>query len=280
MGFYSPETLVKDAQRHGLRFRPVDISKSKYFCSLETDGKTRYVRLGLNYVHGLKGDTARKIEAESAAAPFRNMRDLIRRVPELQKDEIAALAELGALNGLPKDKMDQHRRGSLWQAQLALQPVGELLEEAANDGVLSPLAPMNERQRTGADFANSGVSIGKHPMTYHREQLNALEVMDAATAKQQRNGMVLTVAGCVITRQRPGTAKGFVFLSLEDESGIINVIVQPGLYELRRQVCNSSPYLLVKGVLQSTSGVISLKAGELEDLPLSGATVLASHDFH
>jgi error-prone DNA polymerase len=280
MGFYAPETLVKDAQRHGLRFRPVDVSKSKYFCSLETDGKTHYVRLGLNYVHGLNGGTARKIAAESALEPFRSMRDLVRRVPELQKDEMAALAELGALNGLPKEKADKHRRGSLWQAQLALQPVGELLEDAADDGTVSPLAPMNEKQRTYADFANSGVSIGKHPMTYHRQRLNTHGVMDAATAKRQRDGMVLTVAGCVITRQRPGTAKGFVFLSLEDESGIMNVIVQPGLYELRRQVCNGSPYLLVKGVLQSTSGVISLKAGDLEELPLHGSAVIASHDFH
>jgi error-prone DNA polymerase len=277
MGFYSPETLVKDAQRHGLRFRPVDISKSKYLCSIESDGKTKYVRLGLNYVNGLRAATARQIAAES---PFQSMRDLVRRVPELQKDEIASLSELGALNSLPKEKTDRHRRGALWQAQLALQPVGELLEGAADDGATSPLAPMNEKQRTYADFANSGVSIGKHPMSYHRARLDGLKVMDAATAKQQRNGMVLTVAGCVITRQRPGTAKGFVFLSLEDETGIMNVIVQPALYEQRRQICNGSPYLLVKGILQSTSGVISLKAGELYELPVTGAAVMASHDFH
>jgi error-prone DNA polymerase len=279
MGFYSPETLVKDAQRHGLRFRPVDISKSKYLCSLETDGKTHYVRLGLNYVNGLNGTTARKIAAESALAPFRDMRDLVRRIPDLQKDEIANLAELGALNRLPKDKSDRHRRGALWQAQLALQPVGELLEAAADDGSLSPLAPLNEKQRTYADFVNSGVSIGRHPMAYHRERLRSEGVMDAATAKQQRDGMVLTVAGCVITRQRPGTAKGFVFLSLEDETGIFNIIVQPALYEKRRQVCNGSPYLLVKGVLQSTSGVISLKAGDLQELRLRDTAAIPSHDF-
>ncbi len=280
MGFYSPETLVKDAQRHGLRFRPVDILKSKYLCSIETDGKTLYLRLGLNYVNGLNGTTARKIAAESSVAPFRDMRDLVRRVPELQKDEIASLAELGALNMLPKEKTDRHRRGALWQSQLALQPVGELLEAAADDGVKSPLAAMNERQRTYADFANSGVSIGKHPMAYHRARLQNMGVMDAATARQQRDGMFLTIAGCVITRQRPGTAKGFVFLSIEDESGIVNVIVEPNLYARRRQICNGSPYLLLKGILQSTSGVISLKAGDIEELELRGAAVLSSHDFH
>jgi error-prone DNA polymerase len=110
--------------------------------------------------------------------------------------------------------------------------------------------------------------------------LNALKVMDAATAKRQRNGMVLSIAGCVITRQRPGTAKGFVFLSIEDETGIMNIIVQPALYDLRRQICNTSPYLLIKGILQSTSGVISLKAGEIQELPVAGAAMVASHDFH
>jgi error-prone DNA polymerase len=280
MGFYSPETLVKDAQRHGLRFRPVEVSKSSYLCSLEWDGKTRYVRLGLNYVRGLHSEAAKKIAAESLVAPFVSMRDLVTRVPQLQKDEIASLAELGALNGLPKEKSDRQRRGALWQAQLALQPVGELLEAVAGDGTVSPLIPMNETQRTFADFANSGVSIGKHPMSYHRERLQRMGVMDAAMAKRQRNGMVLTVGGCVITRQRPGTAKGFVFLSLEDETGIMNVIVQPDLYERCKQICNGSPYLLIKGVLQSTSGVISVKAGELLELVVSGAAVLNSHDFH
>jgi error-prone DNA polymerase len=233
--------------------------------------------LGLNYVNGLNAGTARKIASMS---PFSSMRDLVRRVPELQKDEIASLSELGALNSLPKDKADQHRRGALWQAQLALQPVGELLEAASDDGAVSPLAPMSEKQRTYADFANSGVSIGRHPMSYHRQRLNALKVMDAATAKRQRNGMVLSIAGCVITRQRPGTAKGFVFLSIEDETGIMNIIVQPALYDLRRQICNTSPYLLIKGILQSTSGVISLKAGEIQELPVAGAAMVASHDFH
>jgi error-prone DNA polymerase len=201
-------------------------------------------------------------------------------VPALQKDEIAALAELGAINSLPKEKADRHRRGALWQAQLALQPVGELLEAAAEDGELSPLAPMNAGQRTYADFNNSGLTIGKHPMAHYRERMRAMGVLDAATAKAQRDGLLLKVAGCVITRQRPGTAKGFVFLSLEDETGIVNIIVQPPLYERCREVCNSAPYLLIKGVLQSTMGVISLKAGEIEALTFRDAAVMSSHNFH
>ncbi len=280
MGFYSPATLVKDAQRHGQRFRPVDILRSDYRCTVESEGKSKYVRLGFNYVRGLTSATAQHIEAERRAAPFRSMRDLVRRIPELQKNEMAALAELGALNALPKEKADRQRRGALWQSQLALQPVGELLEGAADDGVGSPLSPMTDRQRTFADFSNSGITIGKHPMAHHREQMRALGAMDAATAKAQRDGMVLTVAGCVITRQRPGTAKGFVFLSLEDETGVVNIIVQPPLFDRYRDACSTAPYLIIKGVLQSMSGVVSVKAGEIKELHLAQAAVMESHDFH
>ncbi len=280
MGFYSPATLVKDAQRHGQRFRPVDILRSDYPCKVETDGKAMYVRLGLNYVTGLSSATARKIEQERKQNEFRSLRDLIRRVPELQKDEISALAELGALNALPKDKADRHRRGALWQAELALQPVGELLEPATNDTTVSPLQPMTAGQRTYADFDNSGLTIGKHPMSYYRERMRQMGVMDAATAKAQRDGMLLKVAGCVITRQRPGTAKGFVFMSLEDETGIVNIIVQPDLFDRKRQICTCAPYVLIKGVLQSITGVISVKAADIEELSFRDSAIMRSHDFH
>lgn len=280
MGFYSPATLVKDAQRHGQRFRPVDVLRSDFRCTVETDGKARYVRLGLNHVRGLAGATARNIEYERKRRPFQSLHDLVSRVPELQKDEMAALSELGALNALPKQKSDRHRRGALWQAQLALQPVGELLEPAVDDSVASPLTPMNPGQRTFADFSNSGVSIGVHPMAHFRNRVQEMGVMDAATAKAQRDGMLLRVAGCVITRQRPGTAKGFVFLSLEDETGIVNIIVQPDLFNRRREACTTAPYVIVKGVLQSMSGVISVKAGDIEELRVRDAAVMQSHDFH
>ena len=280
MGFYSPATLVKDAQRHHQRFRPVDVLRSDFLCTVETDGKQKYVRLGLNYVRGLNSATAHKIEEERKLYPFTSLRDLVRRVPELQKDEVAALAELGALNCLPKDKSDRHRRGALWQSQLALQPIGELLEPAVEDGAPSPLEPLLAVQRTKADFSNSGLTIGKHPMTYYRARMRQMGVMDAATAKAQRDGMLLRVAGCVITRQRPGTAKGFVFLSLEDETGIVNIIVQPDLFDRKRQACTNAPYVVVKGVLQSISGVISVKAGDVDPLPFGDAVTVASHDFH
>lgn len=280
MGFYNAATLVKDAQRHGLRFLPVDIQLSDYLCTVKDFGRHKKVRLGLNYVRGLATATAHAIVAQRKIESFRSMRDLVRRVPALQKDEISTLSELGALNALPRSPADQHRRGALWQAELALQPVGELLEDTSADGAESPLAAMTPGQRTTADFSNSGISIGKHPMAYHRQRMEAMQVMDAATAKSQRDGLLLQVAGCVITRQRPGTAKGFVFLSLEDETGIINIIVRPDLFDRRRKICTTSPYLLIKGVLQSTMGVIAVKAGEIEELSFRESAVMQSHDFH
>ena len=220
------------------------------------------------------------IERERKIRPFHSLRDLVRRVPELQKDELAALGELGALNALPEHPEDRHRRGSLWQAELALQPVGDLLERAAVDGEASPLAPMTDGQRTNADFRNSGLTIGKHPMAFHRAQMNQQGIFDAATAKQQRNGLILAVAGCVITRQRPGTAKGFVFLSLEDETGVVNVIIRPDLFDRRREICSTAPYVLVRGVLQSIHGVVSVKAAAIEQLSFKDTVVVQSHDFH
>ena len=201
------------------------------------------------------------------------------RVPALNKNEIAALAELGALNELPKDQTDRHRRGAAWQASIAARPVGPLLEGVAEENDTSPLVPLTPTQRVFADFARSGLTIGKHPMAFHRARLAAMGVLDSATAKAQRNGAIVRVAGCVITRQRPGTAKGFVFLSLEDETGIVNIIVRPDLFDRKADVCVREPYLLIKGILQNMSNVISVKAADMEGLSL-GAKTVTSHDFH
>jgi error-prone DNA polymerase len=149
-----------------------------------------------------------------------------------------------------------------------------------DEGELSPLARMTPTQRTRADFENSNLTIGKHPMTYHRGEMDKLGVLDAQNAKSQRNGAIVKVAGCVITRQRPGTAKGFVFLTLEDETGLVNVIVEPQLFDKFRHACTSAPYVLVKGVLQSIWGVVSEKAAVVEELQFPNTTVLESHDFH
>lgn len=279
MGFYSSSTLVSDARRHGQRFRPVDVMRSQYDCTIETEGKIRYVRLGLNYVKGLRAQTARALVVARNAAPFTSLRDLVRRVPLLNKKELAILAELGALNALPKQEQDRHRRGALWQATAAARPVGELLEAAVNDSEMSPLDAMTPKERVYSDFRNSGLTIGRHPMSFHRPHLRESGVLDSEQAKRQRNGAIIQIAGCVITRQRPGTAKGFVFLSLEDETGIVNVVVHPDLFERQKTACVAEPYVCIKGIVQNTWNVVSIKAADVQPLAL-GQQTIQSHDFH
>lgn len=279
MGFYSPATLVKDAQRHGQHFRPVDVMHSAYECTIETEGTTRVVRLGLNYVKGLRSRSALALLTARNMAPFRSLRDLVHRVPQLNQKELATLAELGALNGLPQHAVDRHRRGALWQVSAARREVGDLLESSVEDSGPSPLEAMTPTQRVYSDFENSGVSIGKHPMSFCRARLRDEGILTSLQAKEELNGQRVRVAGCVITRQRPGTAKGFVFLSLEDEIGIVNVIVHPDLFERHKIPCVSAPYLIVEGTLQNTWKVISVKASYIEPL-LLGRQVVPSHDFH
>ena len=279
MGFYSPATLIKDAQRHGQRFLPVDVTCSEGQCTIETRGETRFVRMGFKYARGVRSSSAHAIVQARQAAPFTSLRDLVRRVPQLNKKELSTLAQLGALNALTQSPEDRHRRGALWQVSAAARPVGELLESSVEDSTISKLTPMTHKQRILTDFLNSGVSIGRHPMSFYRSQMQERGILTSEQAKQARNGQFVRVAGCVICRQRPGTAKGFVFLSLEDEIGIVNVIVKPDIFDQFKAICVSEPYVAVCGTLQNTWSVISVKAQELHALPFGRETV-SSHDFH
>jgi len=247
MGFYHPATLVKDAQRHGLHFLPVDVQQSEWKCTLQTGDCLRNsapaiageidladrgnslavsslprrqwsVRLGLNYVRGLRKETA---EAIVAARPFSSINDLVRRVRGIRKDELRMLAEIGAFHALGVD-----RRSALWEAERALRPAGPLFEALETAEPASPLTAMNTPERIRADFYGTGVTIGPHPMRLYREGLRARGVLAAEDLKYTHHGRTVRVAGCVICRQRPGTAKGFMFLSLEDETGIANAIVE------------------------------------------------------
>ena len=276
MGFYSPLTLVKDAQRHGLHFKPVDVMQSQWRCTIEEHAGDRWVRLGFNYVRGFNENTAKAIVAERERASFSGIRDLVARVPSLRKNELNKLAAIGALNF----KLGaNHRRDALWQSELAIRPVSELLEPAARDVEKSPLAPMDAVERLHADFHHTGLTIGKHPMSFHRRKMNELGVFTAAGVRREPDGRWVSVAGCVICRQRPGTAKGFVFLSLEDETGIANVIVEPDLFDAERTTLVNAPYLRIDGVLQNQQGVVSVKAHSVRALDSSLARV-DSHDFH
>ncbi len=270
MGFYSPAILIKDAQRHGLRVLPVDIVKSDWPCTVEGMD----LRLGLRYARGLRAGSGEAILRARAERPFSSIDDLALRVRELRKDEINRLAEIGALNSL--DRI--HRRDALWQAQRAILPVGPLLEPQEETGQPSPLAPMNTEERLWADYRGTGMTIGKHPMAHRRAEMNALGVTRAIDLAKVPDGRIVRIAGTVIVRQRPGTAKGFVFLSMEDETGIMNAIINPQTFDRYKFEVLGERFLIIKGVLQNLDGVISVKAAHVEGMRAGAAA--ESHDFH
>jgi len=284
MGFYAPATIVKDAQRHGLKVRPVDVTKSDYLCTLERMGVSEFaLRLGLNYTRGLREQAAKAIVQERVRAPFTSIDDLARRVPELRRDELVKLAQIGALNNIGAAEISRnglrlHRRDALWQAERAARFPGSLLESIPAPDSASPLRQMNSEERLVADFDGTGLTVGPHPMQYRRDELNAMRVRRAADLAELPNGIFVRIAGNVIARQRPGTAKGFIFLSLEDETGISNAIITPDLYEHNRLTVQEH-FLLIEGTLQNLDNVISVKASKVTPLPISAART-PSHDFH
>jgi len=292
MGFYAPATLVKDAQRRGVRFAPVDVQVSDWTCRIQEDGA---IRMGLMYVQGLREEVGRKIPSGvDVILRFSSMDDLIARTG-LRRDELRMLAEAGALTSLGGD-----RRSALWQAERAARPAGPLLmddqplgmeaealasappaeaEASASMRKKTPLKQMTLTERVSADYAATGLTIGPHPMALVRKNLAARGVLRASDLALWRPGRRVRVAGAVITRQRPGTAKGFVFLSLEDETGIANAILTPDVFASYRRAAVDAPYLLIEGVLQNQDGAVSVKADRLEVLTGAGPRA-PSHDFH
>src|SRR5256885_9297427 len=229
MGFYSPATLVKDAQRHGLRVRAIDVTRSDWLCTLEKKGDESVLRLGLRYVKGLCEDAGREIVRQREMRAFHSIDDLRIRVPALQKSELTALAAIGALNFV-EGKPGFHRRDALWQIERASRHPGPLLEGCdeslesrdneneqteSSQNKHSPLMTMTPEARLVADFRNTGMTVGPHPMSYHRRNLRQQRILSASDLHNITDRTSARVAGTVIARQRPGTAKGFVFLSLE-----------------------------------------------------------------
>ncbi len=455
MGFYSPATIVKDAQRHGLKLLPVDVTKSEWNCTLETVLSTQYsvhsedlaaerrhnaahgpstalrvnssrgsdtgdgeapegrknqphkgqnfkaqggssgnrtedwaeshgdgtqgdfviptpertrgaeeshlstvinawrsrlvspgkihdlqkscrqdsegnhtiaLRMGLRYVRSLREEAAQALVRERLRTPFTSIHDLTRRVPELRKDELTTLAEIGALNAIGKiieacapqrlklksfctpngtaeavpfpkpihenseaeesrhsqlgtRNSQLHRRDALWQVERAVRGSGPLLEQQPEPDSPSPLQPMNHEERLVADFHGTGLTVGPHPMAYRRDWLNAMGIRRASELRDIPNGKRLRIGGCVIVRQRPGTAKGFVFLSLEDETGVANAIITPDLFHQNRLLLASERFLAIEGILQNQDNVISVKAERVLPLFVTKAET-SSHDFH
>ena len=337
MGFYSPATLITDAKRHGLKVLPVDVTKSDWMCTLESASKNFVIptperkrgaeeslscsylppalRLGLRYIRGLREEVGQALVGERQRAPFTSIQDIARRVPELRKDELNTLAEIGALNAVGQlpiancqlpiespvndqstinnqqsaiSKFDNrklaignslHRRDALWQVEHALRSSGPLLEHLPEPDSPSPLRPMNYEERLVADFHGTGLTVGPHPMTYRREWLNAMGIRRASELRNIPSGKRLRIGGCVIVRQRPGTAKGFVFLSLEDETGVANAIIAPDLFHSNRLLLASEKFLAIEGILQNQDNVISVKAERVMPLFVTKAETV-SHDFH
>jgi len=269
MGFYHPATLIKDAQRHGLRVLPVDINRSLENCRMEE----MHVRMGFRYVRGLRKQCA---EAIVKGQPFENIEDLARRTPELQKEEMTQLAAIGALNSIGA----AHRRDGLWQAARAVRLVGELLRPVPELAPESPLLQMTIEERLEADCQGTGMTIGRHPMAYCRAELDRLHVTPAAGLSRIPNGHLVRVAGNVIVRQRPGTAKGILFVSLEDETGIANCVVMPDVFEQQRMVILDNPWLMVVGQMQNVDNVIHVLAQKFSPLDHPAAVSATSHDFH
>ncbi|HYL74971.1 MAG TPA: error-prone DNA polymerase, partial [Bryobacteraceae bacterium] len=277
MGFYAPATLVKDAQRHGLHFKPIDVTKSDWFCTIEDHNGEKHVRLGFNYVKGLREQAAKAILAARDQAPFRSIQDLVNRTPELRKDELRKLSEIGALNFIPEEPI--HRRAALWDSELAIRPAGPLFIEDQPDAVDQPLAQMTPTDRLNADFRGTHLTIGSHPMRFHRAKLNAIGVTPANKLRSIRNGWPVRIAGCVICRQRPGTAKGLLFISMEDETGVSNAVVMPDVFDRERTTILNNPYLVIEGEMQNIDGVLTVRATRFEPLHVAEEAV-PSHDFH
>jgi len=269
MGFYSSATLIKDGQRHGLKFRPVCVAVSDWNCVLEPDDS---IRLGLRVVKTLIAANAQLLLQARAQQPFSSLDDLKRRVP-LNQDELRRLAEIGAFNCFAAN-----RRAALWDVEREVREDDLFAAVDIGKARFSPLTTMTYSERIQADFSGMSLTTGKHPMALLRPQLAG--ILSAAELAGVKSGTRVRVAGNVICRQRPGTAKGFVFISLEDETGISNAIVTPPVFEANRLVITEESFLVIEGKLQQRDNVIHIKAERIKRLDVGALPGAASYDFH
>ena len=292
MGFYSPATLVKDAQRHGVEVRAIDVLRSGEQCELEAAGDRTEdsllaeidavvskpaVRLGLDAVGGLAKATAARIVAERERAGFADLGDFVRRVTP-DRDELEALAELGALAGLRGAASG--RRDALWQVAALERDPGSLFagrEIARSSGrrndrdAASPLRPLDAIEETLADYRLSGITTGDHLMAHLRPALERRGVVSAAGLREVPDGAWVRIAGHAIVRQRPGSAKGFCFVTLEDETGLSNAVLTPDQAARFRVPLHQAALLEIAGPLQRMEGVLHVRAREVLPVDLSEA---------
>jgi error-prone DNA polymerase len=327
MGFYSPASLVKDAQRHGVPVLPIDVAHSFWKCTLEapsqsaasggtahasgaavfgggarsepkaneahqdaceawqvhrkegleglpSDPSAHYkpsspaVRLPLRFVRGLRADSAHRIETARAEAPFAHVADLAQRAA-LARDELLALAELGALAGI--DPAARTRRAALWQVAGLERDPRSLFAGAPPTHARSPLAEMSPLEATLADYRASGLSTGPHVMAHVRPALAARGVLSAAALRDAPDGRRVRAAGHVIVRQRPGSAKGMCFLTLEDETGTANAVLTPPRYRRFRVALHTAPLVEIEGPVQNVDGVVHVRVERLVPLDVAAA---------
>ena len=300
MGFYTTATIVKDAQRHGVKVKPVCVTESDWRCTVIDDNT---FRLGLCVVNGLRQEHGEQIEDERKHRAFKSLDDFKRRV-SLSKAELRTLAELGAFNCFA-----QHRRAAMWHVEETLHDdlpdrgtLGSAPSQRAGFGIVpkqslkssrtqnafasapeacapqkSPLAPMTLPERVRADYDTMNLTTGPHPMKLLRDRLpNIWRAIDLTKAK---HGSMVQIAGNVICRQRPGTAKGFVFLSLEDETGVSNAIVDPDLFERFRLLITEEDFLVIEGEVQNSDNVVLIKTRHIKPLAHGELVGSESHDF-
>ncbi len=274
LGFYSTSSIVQDARRHGVELRPADVMVSDVDSMLETSGTGQpAVRLGLGLVKGLKLDAAKRLVEARAQGHFASTEDLARRAG-LDRGDLSALAAADALASLAG-----HRREALWET-LAVDEVTRL--ELPAIPVAPPrLAAPTEGDDIVADYATLGLTLRRHPLALLRERLARRRIRTAEEIANARNGQRLRTAGIVTCRQRPATASGVIFVTLEDETGHVNVIVWNDLAERQRRELIGSRLLAVQGEVQREGRVVHVLARQLEDLsPLLGRLATSSHDFH
>jgi error-prone DNA polymerase len=266
MGFYHPATLVKDGQRHGVDFHSVDVNRSGWRCRWEEGA----VRIGLRYVHGIKQAMGETIEREQAIRPFADTADLTGRCG-LSSDQLERLAHVGALGSLGLS-----RREALWQVSEVVGRDGSLFAKLPPEKK-SPLPEMTSLETTVADYSGLHLTTGPHLMAYLRPELERRGAVPISKLEDMRDDDVVRVAGAVIVRQRPGTAKGFTFLTMEDETGMVQAIIRPDLFREHRPFLVSTPVILVEGPLQKSDGTLSVKAQRFEKVEAEAE--VESHDW-
>jgi error-prone DNA polymerase len=281
MGFYAPSTLVEDARRHGVVVRGVDVMRSDWDCTMEADEtrghadeRTHALRVGLRYVRGLGEKARERLEPLLAGDRPAALEEWVRR-SGLHVAQLRALAEAGAF-----DSLWPNRRSALWEVLKQARGSAGPLAPMAEGRRPAPVPPLTPVELTEADFRVTGLSPAGHPLRHLRKALDAQGVVRAADIARQRDGAWVAVAGIVICRQRPGTAKGFCFVTLEDETGLANVVIAPKLFEQHRRLVVRSPLLVVEGILQEEQGVLNVRGRRFAALDQkAGAAFVPSHDF-